>query len=116
MIQKESLCYVIDNSGGSIAKIFHVKKKGKLGCRVVCSIKRLRRLMETKLKKGKVEKGIFVRSTKKKIRSDGSSILFDNNGIALINSRNAPKAKRIYGPIPREVGRLKFFSIASMVL
>jgi large subunit ribosomal protein L14 len=116
MIQKESICYIVDNSGGSLVKVFHIKKKGVLGCRVVCSVKRLRRLMETKLKKGKVERGIYVRSKKKNLRLDGSSIRFDKNGIALINSRNSPKAKRIYGPLPREVGRFKFFAISSAVL
>jgi len=72
--------------------------------------------MVTKLKKGKIERAILVRSKKKVMRKDGSTISFGKNGVALISNRNAPKAKRIYGPIAREVGRLKFFTVASRIL
>jgi len=115
MISKETVCSIADNSGVSVVKIFHVKKKGVLGARVVLSIKRLRRLSVTKLKRGQVERGILARSKKKVVRKDGSSIKFDNNAVALINNRNLPKAKRIYGPLPRELGRSKFFAIAKAV-
>jgi large subunit ribosomal protein L14 len=115
MVHKETVCFIIDNSGGSLIKIFHVKKKGKLGARLVFSIRRLRRLRVTKLKKGMIERGILVRSSRKSPRKDGSSIRFDKNGVALISRRNLPKAKRIYGPVPQELGRMKFFAVASVV-
>jgi len=115
MIHKETVCFVGDNSGASISKVFHVKKKGVLGASLVLSIKRLRRLIVTKLKKGQVERAVLIRAKKKTIRQDGSSICFDFNSVALINKKNLPKAKRIYGPLAREIGRSKLFAIASVV-
>jgi len=115
MIQKETVCNVADNTGVSRVRIFDVKKKGVIGSKVVFSVLKLRRLSVTKIKRGDVERGILVRSSKKIMRADGSSICFDSNEISFMNRRNMPKAKRIYGPVPRELGRSKFFAISSVV-
>lgn len=117
MIFPGTKCKIIDNSGGLVANIFHCKKKnrGGIGSIVVCSLRKVRK-NHPKMKKGKVERGIVVRTAKKIQRKDGTCIKFDSNAICLINRRNTPRGKRIFGPISYDVRRLKLFSMASFVL
>jgi large subunit ribosomal protein L14 len=48
-------------------------------------------------------------------RNDGSYISFDDNAVVIIEKgKKEPKAGRIFGPIPREIGELGYQKIVSL--
>jgi len=65
-------------------------------------------------KKGDVSIAVIVRLKKETRRKDGTYLRFDDNAVALINKDNEPLAKRIFGPVARELREKGFKDIAAL--
>lgn len=65
-------------------------------------------------KKGTVQRAVIVRTTAPIRRSDGSYLRFDRNACVIIDTANAPKGTRIFGPVARELRGKKFMKIVSL--
>lgn len=104
MIQKESVLKVIDNTGVGFVKCFTMYKCGSfasIGDLIKVSV--LTTKPTSKVTKGTVCKAVVVRTKNKLIRSDRSSIAFNENAVVLLNDKNEPIGTRIKGVVPREI-------------
>jgi large subunit ribosomal protein L14 len=117
MIQPRTIVKIADNSGGKIGRIFKVlggskRRYAGLGDIVVLSVQ----VAEPRksVKKGDVCRAVVVRQGNAFRRKDGSYVRFDENAVVLIDAKNEPKAGRVFGPIPREVGEKGFKKIVSL--
>lgn len=118
MLQDGSVVKITDNAGGKIGKIFKVlggskKRYASIGDIVVLSIK----VAEPRkaVKKKDVQYAVVVRQRNAFRRKDGSYIRFDDNAVVIIEKgKKEPKAGRIFGPIPREIGELGYQKIISL--
>ncbi len=118
MVQNETLVKITDNAGGTIGKVFKIlgsskKRYAKLGEIVVISVKVA--TPRKAVKKKDVHQAVVVRTRAAYRRKDGSYIRFDDNAVVLLEKgKKDPKAGRIFGPIPRELGELGFQKIVSL--
>ncbi len=108
MIQAGTNVKITDNSGGSFGRVFKVLKGSKrryarIGDLVVLSVKVAQPRKATKKKD--VVYGLVVRQVQPWRRWDGSYISFDDNAVVLVDPKKLePKAGRVFGPIPKEIG------------
>ena len=120
MIQDRSLVAIADNSGAKIGRIFKVpggskKRYAEIGEVVVLSVQ----VAEPRkaVKKKDILRAVVVRQRKPFRRRDGSYIRFDENAVVILETsgkdKKAPKAGRIFGPIPRELQELGYQTIIS---
>ena len=117
-MQDGSVVKVTDNGGAKIGKIFKVlggskRRYAGIGDVVVLSVK----VAEPRkaIKKKGVVYGVVVRQKAPFRRKDGSYISFDDNAVVIIDkAKKEPKAGRIFGPIPREIGELGYQKIVSL--
>ena len=91
MIQQKTILKVFDNSGAKTVRCIKVlggfkKKYASLGDTIVVSVQTLR----NKSKK-----------TSKVKKKDGSTIIFNENSVALMNKQGNPIGTRIIGPLPK---------------
>ena len=118
MIQPRSIVQITDNSGGKLGRVFKVlggsrKRYAELGEIVVLSIQTAE--PRKSVKKKDVVYGVVVRQKKAYRRKDGSYISFDDNAVVLIDKeKKEPKANRVFGPIPRELGEAGYQKIVSL--
>ncbi|MEK7120484.1 MAG: 50S ribosomal protein L14, partial [Patescibacteria group bacterium] len=113
-----SIVVITDNTGAKIGRIFKVlggskKKYARIGDVVVLSVQvaEPRRLV----KKKEVLQAVVVRQTVPYRRKDGSYVRFDENAVVILEKgKQEPKASRIFGPIPREIGELGYQKIVSL--
>jgi len=118
MLQDGSVVKITDNAGGKIGKIFKVlggskKRYAAIGDLVVLSIKSAE--PRKAVKKKDVVYGVVVRTKTAFRRKDGSYIRFDDNAVVIVEkTKKEPKAGRIFGPIPREIGELGYQKIVSL--
>ncbi|HJD54872.1 MAG TPA: 50S ribosomal protein L14 [Rickettsia endosymbiont of Proechinophthirus fluctus] len=117
MIQMQSILEVADNSGAK--KVMCIKVLGgshhmvaKLGDVIVVSVKDA--IPGGKVKKGDVYKGVIVRTKTGVVRSDGSTIKFDQNALVLLNKQDEPIGTRVFGPVTRELRAKKYVRIMSL--
>ena len=118
MIQPQTIVKITDNSGGKIGRVFKVlggskKRYARIGDVVVLSVQvaEPRKLV----KKKDVLRAVVVRQKKQFRRKDGSYISFDDNAVVIIEKeKKEPKAGRIFGPIPREIGEFGYQKIISL--
>lgn len=118
MIQDGSVVKITDNAGGKIGKVFKVlgsakKRYASIGEVVVISVK----VAEPRkaIKKKDVHHALVVRTKNAFRRKDGSYIRFDDNAVVILEKgKQEPKAGRIFGPIPREIGDLGYQKIVSL--
>ena len=118
MIQPQTLVKVTDNSGAKIGRVFKVlgssrKRYARIGDLVVLSVQTAepRKLV----KKKEVLHAVVVRQKQPFRRKDGSYIRFDENAVVIIEKgKKEPRAGRIFGPIPREIGNLGYQKIISL--
>ena len=61
-----------------------------------------------------VLKAVIVRTRKPVRRNDGSYIRFDDNAVAIIDTKGEPKGTRIFGPVARELRDRNFLKIVSL--
>lgn len=118
MLQDGSNVVIADNGGGQIARVFKVlggskRRYAEIGDLVVIAVKKAQ--PRKMIKKKDVHHAIVVRQTKPFRRKDGSYISFDDNAVVIIEKgKLEPKAGRIFGPIPREIGELGYQKIVSL--
>jgi large subunit ribosomal protein L14 len=118
MIQTETLVKITDNAGGTIGKVFKVlgashKRYATLGELVVISVKQA--TPRKGVKKKDVHHAVVVRTRNAFRRKDGSYIRFDDNAVVILDkAKKEPKAGRVFGPIPREIGEKGFQKIISL--
>ena len=120
MIQPRSIVKVADNSGAKIGRVFKIlgssrKRYAKIGELVIFSVQKAEPRKE--IKKKAVLLGLVVRQRAPLRRKDGSYIRFDENAVIVVEQKKGeiiPKAGRIFGPIPREIGELGYQKIASL--
>src|ERR1700675_1196882 len=117
MIQMRTWLTVADNSGAR--KLMCIMPiggdaglKGGLGDIVPPSVKEA--TPESKIKEGKVVKGVTVRMRKEARRKDGTYIRFDDNAAVLIDDAGEPVGTRVFGPVARELRDKKFTKIVSL--
>lgn len=122
MIQQESRLKVTDNSGAKEVLCIRVlggtrRRYARVGDVIVCSVKEAS--PTGNVKKKSVQKAVVVRTRSQIKRKDGSTIAFDDNAVVIIGDDKAPKATRVFGPVPRELrdmGYAKIISLAPEVL
>lgn len=122
MIQQESRLKVTDNSGAKEVLCIRVlggtrRRYARVGDIIVCSVKEAS--PTGNVKKKSVQKAVVVRTRSQIKRKDGSTIAFDDNAVVIIGDDKAPKATRVFGPVPRELrdmGYAKIISLAPEVL
>lgn len=121
MIQPRTIVKIADNSGGTIGRVFKVlggtrRRYAEIGDEVVISIQTAQ--PRKAVKKKEVHRAVVVRQTKPLRRKDGSYVRFDENAVVLITGSGKepkdPKATRIFGPIPRELGERGYGKIGTM--
>jgi large subunit ribosomal protein L14 len=118
MIQNETVVKITDNAGGKVGKVFKIlgsakKRYAEIGEIVVISVK----VAEPRkaIKKKDIHHALVVRTRNAFRRKDGSYIRFDDNAVVILEKgKQEPKAGRIFGPIPREIGELGYQKIISL--
>ena len=123
MVQPESILKVTDNSGARKLKVIRVlggykKRYARVGDIITCSVREA--VPRSQVKKGDVVHAVLVRSKAATRRRDGSYVRFDDNAAVLVDKKTKePKAKRVFGPVARELrdkGFSKIISLAPEVL
>lgn len=122
MIQQESRLVICDNSGAKEILCIRVlggtrRRYARVGDVIVATVKQAN--PTGNVKKKSVVKCVVVRTRDTIKRKDGSTIKFDDNAAVVIGEDKAPKATRIFGPVPRELrdmGYNKIISLAPEVL
>ena len=110
MIQAGTNVKITDNSGGKMGRVFKVLKGSKrryarIGDLVVLSVKSAE--PRKQVKKKDVVYGVVVRQVQPLRRADGSYIRFDDNAVVIIDKvKLEPKAGRVFGPMPKELGEM----------
>ena len=117
MIQQESVLSVTDNSGAKEILCIRVvgstgKRYASLGDVIIATVKKAN--VAGNVKKSDIVKAVVVRTKRKKRRSDGTVISFDDNAAVIIGDDGNPKGTRIFGPIPRELRDKSFMKIISL--
>lgn len=118
MIQPQSIVTIADNSGAKIGRVFKVlggskRRYAGIGDKVVISIQVAEPRKATKKKD--VVHAVVVRQTRPFRRKDGSYVRFDENAVVIVDKvKPEPKANRIFGPIPRELGDRGYQKIVSL--
>lgn len=118
MLQDGTIVKITDNAGGKVGKIFKVlggskRRYAGIGDLVVLSVKSAE--PRKSVKKKDVVYGVVVRQKTAFRRKDGSYIRFDDNAVVIVEKgKKEPKAGRIFGPIPREIGELGYQKIVSL--
>jgi len=118
MIQPQTLVKVTDNSGAKIGRVFKVlgdskKRYARIGDIVVLSVQTAE--PRKQVKKKEVLRAVVVRQKKPFRRKDGSYVSFDENAVVIMDKeKKEPRAGRVFGPIPREIGELGYQKIVSL--
>lgn len=118
MIWDETELQSGDNSGAKRLKCFKILGGSKrrfagVGDVIIVSVKEA--APNSKVKKGSVHRAVIIRTKKEVVRSDGSTIRFDENAAVLIKKTDGdPIGTRIFGPVAKEVRAKGFVRIASL--
>lgn len=117
MIQQETRLNVTDNSGAKEILCIRVlggtrRRYARVGDIIVATVKEAQ--PNGTVKKKSVVKAVVVRTRNQIRRKDGSTIKFDDNAAVIINDDKAPRATRIFGPVPRELRDMGYSRIISL--
>ena len=118
MIQDGTVVKITDNAGGKVGKVFKVlkgshRRYARIGDLVIISVKTAE--PRKAVKKKDVHRAVVVRQRDAFRRKDGSYIRFDDNAVVILDKEKPePKAGRIFGPIPREIGEAGYQKIISL--
>ncbi len=117
MIQDNTRLNVADNSGAKSVQCIKVlggtrRRYATVGDIIVVAIKEV--VPNGPIKKGEVRKAVIVRVRKEYRRDDGSYIRFDENACVLIDAKNEPVGKRVFGPVARELREYNFMKVVSL--
>jgi large subunit ribosomal protein L14 len=119
MIQMQTIVDVADNSGAKTARCIRVlggthRRTAGLGDVVIVSVQKAISGANEQVKKGKVTRGVIVRTKKATRRADGSYVKFDKNAIVLVDNEGEPRGTRIFGAVARELRDRKYMKIVSL--
>jgi large subunit ribosomal protein L14 len=122
VIQNESRLKVADNTGAREILCIRVvggsrRRYAGVGDIITATVKQA--IPNGSVKKGEVVRAVVVRTRKSFARADGTYIAFDENAAVIIDTQNAPRGTRIFGPVARELregGFMKIVSLAPEVL
>ncbi len=118
MIQPQTIVNITDNSGAKTGRVFKVlggskRRYARIGDLVVLSVQSAEPRKGTKKKD--VVRAIVVRQRQAFRRKDGSYIRFDDNAVVIVEKeKQVPRANRVFGPIPREIGEVGYQKIVSL--
>ena len=117
MIQQESRLKVCDNSGAKEILCIRVlggtrRRYARVGDVIVATVKDASTTGQ--VKKKSIVKAVIVRTIDKIHRKDGSTICFDENAAVIVGDDKAPRATRVFGPVPRELRDLGYAKIVSL--
>lgn len=118
MIQPQTLVNITDNSGGKIGRVFKIlggskRRYARIGDVLILSVQTAEPRKATKKKD--VVHAIVVRQRQPFRRKDGSYIRFDDNAVVIVEpEKKVPRANRVFGPIPREIGEVGYQKIVSL--
>lgn len=118
MIQDRSLVTITDNSGGKIGRVFKIlggskKRYARIGDILVLSVQTAE--PRKAVKKKDVLHALVVRQRQAFRRKDGSYIRFDDNAVVIVEKeKKEPRANRVFGPIPREIGEVGYQKVVSL--
>ena len=126
MIQQKTILKVFDNSGAKTVRCIKVlggfkKKYASLGDVIVVSVQKLRNKSKktSKVKKKEVYRALIIRTKTPYKKIDGSTIIFNENSVALMNKQGNPVGTRIIGPLPKLLKKRKvqkFLSISTSLI
>src|SRR3990172_9030149 len=133
MIQLRTMVDVADNTGAKQAMVFNVYKgntarTGKfrlksagVGDIVMVTVKKALpnsdfsggadRKDRSKRRKARA---VVVRTRAPMRRPDGSYVRFDSNAVVLLDEKNEPRGRRIFGAVARELREKNFMKIISL--
>lgn len=119
MIQMQTIVDVADNSGAKTARCIRVlggthRRTAGLGDIIVVSVQKAIPGANEQVRKGKVTRGVIVRTTKATRRADGSYVKFDKNAIVLVDNEGEPRGTRIFGAVARELRDRRYMKIVSL--
>ena len=118
MIQPQKLVKITDNTGAKVGRVFKIlggskRRYARIGDLVVISVQSAE--PRKQVKKKDVLHAVVVRQKKPFRRTDGSYIRFDENAVVIIEKgKKEPRAGRVFGPIPREIGERGYQKIVSL--
>ena len=118
MIQPQTIVKIADNTGAKIGRVFKIpggskKRYAEIGDVVILSVQ----IAEPRkaVKKKEILQAVVVRQKKPLRRKDGSYIRFDENAVVILEKdKKEPRAGRVFGPIPREIGERGYQKISSL--
>jgi large subunit ribosomal protein L14 len=113
---------VIDNSGARRAMCIKVLKKNpkcraRLGDYIIVVVKRA--TPGKKVRTHQIHRALLVRDSKPYYRKQGAYIKFSQAACVILKKDGQPLAKRIHGPVCkeiREMGHIKIISLSSLAL
>lgn len=125
MVQVQTRLNVADNSGVKKVQCIKIlggtnRKYATVGDVIVVAVKDSHPSYGLKDTSGKkvhtkaVLRAVILRTKKPVRRNDGSYIRFDDNAVAIIDTKNEPRGSRIFGPVARELREKKFMKIISL--
>jgi len=122
MIYQGTLLRVIDNSGARFALCIKVLQKipsrrARLGDKVKIVVKIA--TPHKKVGKHQIHTALIVRDSHQVYRSEGSYIRFIKAACVILKKDGQPLAKRILGPVSKELrkmGHIKIISISSLAI
>ncbi len=125
MIQEYTMLDVADNSGVKRVMCIKVlggtkKRYASVGDIIVVAVKDaqpsygLKDITGKKVHTKAVLRAVVVRTKKPVRRKDGSFIKFDDNAVAIIDTKGEPRGSRIFGPVARELREKNFLKIVSL--
>ena len=125
MIQVETNLNVADNSGVKRVQCIKIlggskRRYASVGDVIMVAVKDshpsygLKDSNRKKVHSKAVLRAVVVRTAKSMKRKDGTYIRFDDNAVAIIDSKNEPKGSRIFGPVARELREKDFMKIVSL--
>lgn len=117
MIQMQTVLDVADNSGAR--KVMCIKVLGGSKRRYAHISDVIKVSVKEAIPRGRVKKGdvlfaVVVRTKKGIRRPDGSTIVFDDNAVVLLNNNKQPIGTRIFGSVTRELRTELFMKIVSL--
>ncbi|NMB63716.1 MAG: 50S ribosomal protein L14 [Spirochaetes bacterium] len=125
MIQVQTMLEVADNSGVKRVQCIKIlggtkRRYASVGDVIIVAVKDAHPSYGLKDSTGKkvhgkaVLRAVVVRTTKHVRRPDGSYIRFDDNAVAIIDTKGEPRGSRIFGPVARELRDRNFLKIVSL--
>lgn len=122
MISVQTILNITDNSGGKLARCIKIYggsivRHASVGDVILVSV--TKSLPSGKVQKGKMYKAVIVRTVRPVKNIDGSSVIYPDNAIVLLNENLDPIGTRVHGiisSIVRSKGFSKVCTLANEII